>query len=112
MRSEYCDAEAELCRVLGDPTRLRIVVSLAEGPHCVNELCRSLGAPQSRISRHLKVLRDHTLVTATRDAQRVRYSLGDRHLLKVVDGVSRYLACTGAAARPSGVVERSDRAAE
>ena len=99
MRRELCEAEAELCRTLGDPTRLGIVLSLADGPLCVTDLCGRLDAPQSTISRHLKILRDRMLVRATRDAQHVQYSLGDRHLLKVVDGLRRYLASTGAAGR-------------
>ena len=113
MRGESCEAEAGLCRALSDPTRLRIVVSLAEGPLCVNELCRRLDAPQSTVSRHLRVLRDRTLVIATRDAHRVLYSLGDRHLLKVVDGLNRYLVCSGArpAAALLGVPERPADAA-
>ena len=90
-----CDAEAALCRVLGDPTRLSIVVALARGPLAVGELCERLGLPQSTTSRHLKILRDHALVVATRDAQRVIYSLKDRHLLKVVDTLGRYLAWSG-----------------
>ena len=96
-------AEAELCRILGDPTRLSIVVALAPGPLAVGELCQRLEVPQSTTSRHLKILRDHGLVMATRDAQRVLYSLKDRHLLKVVDTLSRYLAWSeqGGSQRPS-----------
>lgn len=71
-----CGAEAALCRVLGDPTRLSIVVALAGGPVAVGDICQRLGLPQSTASRHLKILRDHALVVATRDAQRVMYTLG------------------------------------
>ncbi len=92
-------AEAALCRVLSDETRLGMLAALAAGPLSVTELCRRLGLPQSTASRHLKVLRDQSLVVATRDAQRVLYRLRDRHLLKVIAVLDRYLAWTGAMGR-------------
>ena len=47
-------AEAALCRVLGDPTRLSIVVALAGGPVAVGDICQRLGLPQSTASGHLE----------------------------------------------------------
>jgi len=87
-------AEAALCRVLSDETRLGMLAALAAGPLSVTELCRRLDLPQSTASRHLKVLRDQTLVVATRDAQRVLYRLQNRHLLKVIAMLDRYLEWT------------------
>ena len=88
-------AEAALCRVLSDETRLGMLAALAAGPLSVTELCRRLDLPQSTASRHLKVLRDQALVVATRDAQRVLYRLRDHHLLKVIAALDRYLVWTG-----------------
>jgi len=59
---------------LAEPTRLGAMRLLADGAeHCVCELMVKLGASQSRMSRHMKVLRDADLVVDRRDAQRVRY---------------------------------------
>jgi ArsR family transcriptional regulator len=59
---------------LADPTRLAALRLLWDGKeHCVCELMRELGATQSRMSRHMAVLRAAGLVTDRRDAQWVRY---------------------------------------
>ena len=59
---------------LAEPTRLGAMRLLADGAeHCVCELMVKLEASQSRMSRHMKVLRDADLVVDRRDAQWVRY---------------------------------------
>jgi ArsR family transcriptional regulator, arsenate/arsenite/antimonite-responsive transcriptional repressor len=61
---------------LADPTRLGALRMLRDGQeHCVCELVRSLGATQSRMSRHMAALRQAGLVMDRRDAQWVRYRL-------------------------------------
>lgn len=59
---------------LAEPTRLSAMRILHDGgEHCVCELMRTLGASQSRMSRHMSVLRSAGLVVDRRDAQWVRY---------------------------------------
>jgi ArsR family transcriptional regulator len=59
---------------LADPTRLGALQLLWDGnEHCVCELMRRLGASQSRMSRHMALLKRAGLVTDRRDAQWVRY---------------------------------------
>lgn len=59
---------------LSDPTRLGAVRLLWDGhEHCVCEMMRQLGATQSRMSRHMGVLKQAGLATDRRDAQWVRY---------------------------------------
>ncbi|MDQ2090341.1 ArsR/SmtB family transcription factor [Marimonas arenosa] len=61
---------------LAEPTRLGAVRLLADGgEHCVCELMAHLNATQSRMSRHMAVLRNAGLVRDRRDAQWVRYRL-------------------------------------
>lgn len=61
---------------LAEPTRLGAMRLLADGSeHCVCELMQTLGATQSRMSRHMQVLRQAGLVQDRRDAQWVRYRL-------------------------------------
>lgn len=58
---------------LAEPTRLEAMRLLADGSeHCACELMRKLGATQSRMSRHMQVLRQAGLVVDRRDAQWVR----------------------------------------
>ena len=59
---------------LAEPTRLEAMRLLSDGSeHCVCELMRKLGATQSRMSRHMQVLKQAGLVVDRRDAQWVRY---------------------------------------
>ncbi|MCE6950852.1 metalloregulator ArsR/SmtB family transcription factor [Cereibacter sphaeroides] len=59
---------------LAEPTRLAAMRLLADGSeHCVCELMHELGASQSRMSRHMQVLKQAGLVVDRRDAQWVRY---------------------------------------
>lgn len=61
---------------LAEPTRLAAVQILADGSeHCVCELMKRLEASQSRMSRHMQVLKQAGLVTDRRDAQWVRYRI-------------------------------------
>ncbi len=65
-----------LLSALAEPTRLATIRLLADGDeHCVCELMQALGATQSRMSRHMQVLKQAGLVIDRRDAQWVRYRL-------------------------------------
>ena|SRR5689334_22525694 len=66
---------ARLCHALSDVTRLAIVERLRGGERCVCELTDLLDAAQSRLSFHLKVLRDAGLVRDRREGRWVYYSL-------------------------------------
>ena len=65
----------ELFHALSDETRLAIVQRLRGGERCVCDLTDLLDAAQSRLSFHLKVLRDAGLVTDRRDGRWIHYSL-------------------------------------
>lgn len=70
------DARLRLLKAVADPTRLAVLDSLAaEGARCHGDLEVELGVPASRLSFHLKVLRDAGLVRANRQGRRVRYCL-------------------------------------
>lgn len=78
-----------LLAALADPTRLGALHLLWDGrEHCVCELMDRLGTTQSRMSRHMAVLKQAGLVAARRDAQWVRYRLAPtllaphRHLVQ------------------------------
>ena len=74
-------------RALSDPTRLEILALLKPGEQCVCELTSALDAAQSRLSFHLKVLKDAGLVTDRRDGRWVYYTLVD----EAVEDVARFL---------------------
>ncbi|SBV91665.1 Transcriptional regulator, ArsR family [uncultured Alphaproteobacteria bacterium] len=82
---------ADLMSALSDPTRLAALRLLWDGEeHCVCELMAALGATQSRMSRHMGVLKAAGLVVDRRDAQWVRYRRApglDGGVAAVIDAV-------------------------
>ena len=94
--------QLDICSLMGalsDPTRLGAIRILWDGDeHCVCELMRDLGATQSRMSRHMAVLKGAGLVIDRRDAQWVRYRRNP-HLppstAAIVDAVIAALAGQG-----------------
>jgi DNA-binding transcriptional ArsR family regulator len=76
---------AQMCQGLADPTRILILYLLAENPRHVTELAEMSGASQPTVSRHLKVLRDRGLVTATREGNTIRYTLRDPRVIQALD---------------------------
>jgi DNA-binding transcriptional ArsR family regulator len=67
-------------KILGDPTRLRIVMALGAGEMCVCDLAAFIGVTESAISHQLRRLRDMALVRCRRDGQILYYSLDDDHV--------------------------------
>jgi ArsR family transcriptional regulator len=74
-----------VCQALADPKRIVILYLLADGPRNVTEIAEELDAPQSTVSRHLKILRERSLVTTERDGSQIVYSLADRRIIDALD---------------------------
>lgn len=85
LKQEIDLLHAHVCQALADPKRILILYALADAPRYVSELAESLGVPQPTISRHLKVLRERSLVTTERDGAAVYYSLTDRRVIEALD---------------------------
>lgn len=71
---------AELFKVLGDSTRLRIVRLLLNSEMCVSDIAETMGMGQSAISHQLRVLRQARLVTFRKEGKTAWYSLNDEHV--------------------------------
>jgi DNA-binding transcriptional ArsR family regulator len=74
---------AALFRVLGDPTRVRMISALAIGELCVCDLSAAVGMSQSAISHQLRTLRQLRLVKRRRDGQMAYYSIDDDHVVRL-----------------------------
>ena len=74
-----------ICYALADPKRVLILYALSEKPLRVNDLASALDAPQSTVSRHLRVLRERGLVVTEREGTYIIYSLADTRLIEAVD---------------------------
>ena len=66
---------ARLFHALSDETRLKVLARLRDGERCVCDLMDALGAAQSRLSFHLKTLKDAGLVTDRRDGRWTYYAV-------------------------------------
>lgn len=72
---------AETFRVLGDPTRVKIIYALSQKELCVCEISAVLDMSQSAISHQLRILRNLRLVKYRKEGKTVYYSLDDEHIL-------------------------------
>ena len=76
---------ADLFKVFGDSTRLRIMYTLFDGENSVGAIAESLSMVQSTISHQLRVLRTNKLVKVRRDGKQIYYSLDDDHVKKIIE---------------------------
>ncbi|WP_454557386.1 ArsR/SmtB family transcription factor [Paracoccus kondratievae] len=71
---------AETFRLLGDPTRLRILLFCLPGPRSVGEIVENLELSQTLVSHHLRLLRGARLVRGERRSKQVFYEVADSHV--------------------------------
>ena len=76
---------AELFKIFGDSTRIRILYVLFESEVCVCDLAEMLHMNQSAISHQLKILKQAKLVTGRREGKSVIYSLADEHVRTIIE---------------------------
>jgi len=76
---------AELFKVFGDSTRIRILFVLFGSEVCVCDLAETLNMTQSAVSHQLKILKQAKLVTGRREGKSVIYSLADEHVRTIID---------------------------
>ena len=77
-------AVAETFRVLGDPTRIRILDALGTGELCVNDLASAVGISESAVSHQLRLLRTMRLVRVRREGRMAYYAVDDHHILELL----------------------------
>ncbi|MGI5888560.1 MAG: ArsR/SmtB family transcription factor [Oscillospiraceae bacterium] len=75
---------AELFKVFGDSTRIKILYALFETSSCVCDLAESLGMTQSAISHQLRILKQNRLVSSRRSGKQIIYSLADDHVRTII----------------------------
>lgn len=67
-------------RLLGDPTRLKVLLACLEGPIAVGDIAARIGASQPLVSHHLRLLRGARLVRGERRQRQVFYATADAHI--------------------------------
>ena len=83
--SEVLFELADLFKVFGDSTRLRIMYALSEDEKNVLSIAEELGMEQSTISHQLRILRANKLVRGRREGKQIWYSLDDDHVKKIIE---------------------------
>lgn len=72
-------------KMLGDPTRLKIVNTLLEKEISVNAICKKLNMSQSAISHQLQLLKAHNIVIARRIGQVINYRIANEQIRKILE---------------------------
>lgn len=83
---------ADLFRLLGDPTRLRIVLACASARSAVGEIADALALSPSLVSHHLRLLRAARIVSAERAGKQVFYAAADQHISAMLAGMLEHVA--------------------
>jgi ArsR family transcriptional regulator len=83
MNADQARDLADICRMLGDPTRVLILATLSDGAKSVGSLCEKLKLPQPTVSHHLALLRGTGLAVRQRRGKEMYYQI-DGAILKQV----------------------------
>ena len=75
---------AELFKMFGDSTRVKILYALLESELCVCDLAKLMEVTQSAVSHQLRVLKANKLVKFRREGKTVYYSLADQHVVRIL----------------------------
>ena len=75
---------AETYRLLGDPTRLRVLLACLAAPIAVGDIAKAVNASPSLVSHHLRLLRAARLVRGTRRNKQVFYQTADEHIARML----------------------------
>ncbi len=75
---------AELFKIFGDSTRIKILYALLESELCVCDIAKLMDVTQSAVSHQLRVLKSSKLVKFRREGKIVYYSLADEHVIRIL----------------------------
>jgi len=83
---------SETFRLLGDPSRLKILLCCSGGPKPVSQISQELELSQSLVSHHLRLLRAARLVRGVRRSKNVFYEIDDAHVGDMLHGMVNHIA--------------------
>jgi ArsR family transcriptional regulator, lead/cadmium/zinc/bismuth-responsive transcriptional repressor len=91
MPSTEVTAIADLFKMLGDGTRVRILDTLAQGERCVCDIAALVGMSESAVSHQLRLLRTTRLVRVRRAGRQAFYALDDHHIIGLLHDARRHV---------------------
>lgn len=83
---------AEMFRLMGDPSRLRIILACLESPTSVGDIAERLGLSNSLVSHHLRLLRAARVLRGQRQGKQIYYSAADQHVSRVIADMLEHVA--------------------
>lgn len=92
LSDDHATALADLFRLLGDPTRLKIVVACLRTPLAVSDIAERLDLSVSLVSHHLRLLKGARLVRGERQGKQVYYEADDAHVRRMVEDMAVHIA--------------------
>ncbi|MBE5754387.1 MAG: winged helix-turn-helix transcriptional regulator [Clostridiales bacterium] len=87
------EAVSKIFSLLGDNSRMKILLALMEGELCVYHICEITGAKQSATSQHLKKLKDGKIIKSRKEANQVLYSIADEHVASIIKAALQHRHC-------------------
>lgn len=87
MKSDSCEQQANIFKILAHPARIAILEILRDGEHCVCHMEAYLGYRQAYISQQLKLMRDAGLIQDRRDGWNIFYRVTDLRIFEILDTV-------------------------
>ncbi len=91
LRIQTVEAVADVFKLLGDPTRVRLVDALTHGERCVCDLAALVGITESAVSHQLRLLRSARLVRVRRAGRLAFYSLDDHHVIGLLHDTRKHV---------------------
>ncbi len=89
--NDEISALSETFKVFGDPTRLRILLALAQEELCVCDLATLINLSVSAVSHQLRILRGMKLVKFRRQGKMIYYSLDDTHIETIIGAAQTHV---------------------
>lgn len=89
----YVNIMCQILKLLGDPTRMKIIYSLLNGEMCVLHIVEAVEGTQSAVSQQLRLLKDNKLVKSRRDGKNILYSIADEHVVDIIKLVEVHAHC-------------------
>lgn len=93
LSAEDLSIMCNLFKLLGDPSRMKIILALTEGELCVYHIVEAVGGNQSAVSHQLRVLKDNRLVKSRRDGKNIVYSFYDEHVSRIIGIALEHVVC-------------------
>jgi DNA-binding transcriptional ArsR family regulator len=82
---------AEMFRLMGDPSRLKIIAACLGAPMCVSDIAAKHGLSQPLVSHHLRLLRAARVLRAQRRGKQIFYEAADEHVTRVINDMADHV---------------------